>query len=737
VYEDNSKNYKQLKEDIPSPGPGKAQGPVKLPAWKTVVFSVLPTVLLFILLETILMLVGVQPRLLEEDPFVGFVSSVPLFVEKTDAAGRAVMVTGPNKRVFFNVQQFPLQKQPGTYRIFCLGGSTTYGRPYSDTTSFCGWLRELLPLADPSRRWEVINAGGISYASYRVARLMEDLINYEPDLFIVYSGHNEFLEERTYGGLRDLPGVVKNVAELLARTRTWTALSSLMDRFRSSPEKDSNNHDLLPREVQAKLDYSSGLELYKRDDALQEKILSHYRFSLRHMVELARSVGTHILFFKPASNLKDFSPFKSQYTDGLDQGKRDSSEKLLATAREQMQRSSWNEALVALDKALAIDPRFAETHYLRGKALLALGRYDVAKVALRRARDEDVCPLRALSSIQEVIAEVTREADTPLVDFVNLLEQWSRSEGGHGIAGEEYFFDHVHPSIEVHHRLAVALIERMIEQGDLQPSAGWGESAIAEVSTRVNNSLGPEIHTRALANLSVVLMWAGRKDESRRLAFQALELGVEEPTMLLMVGRHLEKEGKSDEAVGYFRRAIRATPNSPVIHSQFGLLLARRRELEEAAAHLLLASLLSENNAQNHRLFGYIMAGRGRPKAALPSLLEARRLNPGHPQIDASIAEARSRIGGSVSDIAQPRTYFTRYKSGYPRKIVQTRPDASGRHVPDGILTEWYDRGQIKLFVDYVGGVSHGISVNWDESGRPLARTVYRHGTPMSNTKRQ
>ena len=79
-----------------------------------------------------------------------------------------------------------------------MGGSTTYGRPYFDNVSFCGWLRAYLQAADPTRNWEVINAGGVSYASYRVAILMEELVEYDPDLFIVYSGHNEFLERRTY-----------------------------------------------------------------------------------------------------------------------------------------------------------------------------------------------------------------------------------------------------------------------------------------------------------------------------------------------------------------------------------------------------------------------------------------------------------------------------------------------------------------------------------------------------------
>jgi len=67
---------------------------------------------------------------------------VPLFVEETDPDGRKFLATPENKLVFFNQQRFPREKAPETYRIFCLGGSTTYGRPYNDTTSFAGWLRQ-------------------------------------------------------------------------------------------------------------------------------------------------------------------------------------------------------------------------------------------------------------------------------------------------------------------------------------------------------------------------------------------------------------------------------------------------------------------------------------------------------------------------------------------------------------------------------------------------------------------
>jgi hypothetical protein len=416
--------------------------------WKKLAFSVVVLCLFFALLEGGLSLVGVRSELLEEDPFVGFVSSIPLFVEETGTDGAPVLVTNTSKRGFFNVQRFPREKAAGTYRAFCLGGSTTYGRPYSDTTSFSRWLRELLPLADSDHRWEIINCGGISYASYRVASLVEELVRYEPDLFVVYSGHNEFLEERTYGDLRDIPGAAKTAVALLARTRTWKALSLLIDRVRPAATSKPDTRSLLPDDVKAKLDHSAGLTLYHRDDELSAEVLSHYGFSLQRIVALARSAEAEVIFVTPASNLKDFSPFKSQHTDGLAESKRTRSEELHAAAQDAMRESRWSDALEALEEALVLDPRYADLHYDSGKALLRLDRHEDAEAAFERARDEDVCPLRALSSMQVTLAEIAHEAGAPLVDFADLLKHRTRSRLGHGIAGEEYFLDHVHPTIE-------------------------------------------------------------------------------------------------------------------------------------------------------------------------------------------------------------------------------------------------------------------------------------------------
>ena len=105
-------------------------------------------------------------------------------------------------------ERFLRQKPGGTFRIVCMAGSATYGRPFWHHTSFAGWLRAFLPKAESPRKWEVINAGAISYATYRVKGLVAELARFEPDLFIAYMGHKEFPTRRPYADVLEPPGLV-------------------------------------------------------------------------------------------------------------------------------------------------------------------------------------------------------------------------------------------------------------------------------------------------------------------------------------------------------------------------------------------------------------------------------------------------------------------------------------------------------------------------------------------------
>ena len=109
---------------------------------------------------------------------------------------------------------------------------------------------------------------GISYASYRVAAVMEELIRYEPDLFLIYSGHDEFLEGRTHQTVLEAPKPITAFAALASRTRIYSAGKSIVTSL--SKEQDGNTANTeLKGEVDTILANSVGPQDYQRDDTFQ------------------------------------------------------------------------------------------------------------------------------------------------------------------------------------------------------------------------------------------------------------------------------------------------------------------------------------------------------------------------------------------------------------------------------------------------------------------------------------
>ena len=234
-----------------------------------------------------------------------------------------------------------------------------------------GWLRKLLPHADPSRTWDVINAGGISYASYRVAKVMQELAEYEPDLFIVYCGHNEFLEYRTYRDLRTtFPGLTA-VGGMLSHTRTY----AVMHRAWQADAATSTRRPTwqLPAEVETLLDNSVGPQDYHRNETLKQQIKHHYYLNLRRMVTMARGAGAHILLVVPASNLKDSSPFKSIGGSFLTQDQQRQIDHFYQSSDRLASVGQTEDALTEIESALAIDPQIAALHYRHGQLLYSTG----------------------------------------------------------------------------------------------------------------------------------------------------------------------------------------------------------------------------------------------------------------------------------------------------------------------------------------------------------------------------
>ena len=681
----------------------------RLPRWKKGLFSVLATTGFFVLLEVLLALSGMAPSLSRRDPFIGFSSTAPLFVDDDGADGRGYMVTAPNKLGWFNQQRFLGKKPSGAYRIFSLGGSTTYGRPYDDAASFSGWLREFLNEADSSRSWEVINAGGVSYASYRVAKLMEELLSYEPDLFIIYSGHNEFLERRTYPDLIEAPAALTEIGGWLSRTRIYAAGSRIVSGLEET-STEARGATVLTSEVDTILARSIGPQDYHRDDRFREQVIAHYRFNLNRMLEMARSAGTEVFLVTPASNLKDCSPFKSEFSEALTDDQTQQFKVLVETGLEAAKSGQTEQALSAFDKAESIDGRYADVHYRRGLVLIKLQRWPEAAAAFRRALQEDVCPLRILPSMRRTIAELAKQHDVPLIDFAGIIEK--RSE--QGIPGSDYFLDHVHLTIEGYRLLALELISRLEHENIFLPSKDWNEASLQRVAERVESGLDTRAHGIAARNLARVFAWAGKDEEAARLAKltvkwlgedaesyhvlgrqaqqrgnhaeamryfrKALEVYPEYAEAHTLLGSELFAKGESGEAIRHLREALRTKPDLAKAHSNLGLVLASLGEVDDAISHYREALRYEPDSAETHSNLGVELTNQGKLDEAVRHFQDALKYKPGY-------ADAHSNLGLVLSSQGKPDEAIRHF-----RRALEINPEAADVHFNLGVTLQKQER---------------------------------------------
>jgi len=92
----------------------------------------------------------------------------------------------------FRSPEFEKVKPEKTFRIFTVGGSTTVGVGVLDNQTYPFYLQQFYEKSNSRLKVEVINAGVIASWSLPETKLIKKrLLDFEPDLFIVYDGWND------------------------------------------------------------------------------------------------------------------------------------------------------------------------------------------------------------------------------------------------------------------------------------------------------------------------------------------------------------------------------------------------------------------------------------------------------------------------------------------------------------------------------------------------------------------
>jgi tetratricopeptide (TPR) repeat protein len=485
----------------------------------------------------------------------------------------------------------------------------------------------------------------VSYASYRVAALMQELVHYAPDLFIAYLGQNEFLERRTYQGLIEANPGLTRLGGLASRTRIYALTRAVISSVHPSRKTQARTKYQMTGEVDALLDVSGGLAIYTRDDTLQQRIAEHYAFNLHRLVRTARSVGAQVIFVVPASNYKDCSPFKSQHDTRLAASQRERCDSLTAQGARAALANDLPAALAALQDAAAIDPRYAETTYRLGQVQLELGKAGEAAVSFQRAIDEDICPLRQPTPLRNALRGVAVQEQVPLVDFPQLLQDSTRVLTGQRILGNEYFLDHVHPTIAGHRILAVALAEQIFTLGLAKPEPDWHERAVPAATQKITARVDLELQARGLRNVAMIFNWAGKTDEAVRLAARITQVDAHDDVNLVIRGHQASAKGDRADAIEFYRQALAANPNNLEARCNLAIELSRLGRHTEAVVEYNEVLKSWSDQWLVHFDVAYSYLKLGRTQEALDHFAQVVALRQGDPRALVTLAAAYAEVG--------------------------------------------------------------------------------------------
>ena len=423
------------------------------------------------------------------DVSLGFEGTRPLWSLSDD---RQWFEIAPERRFYFQYDRFPANKESDERRIFVVGGSTVQGNPYTIETAFSTWARLALEVGDPRTRWTVVNCGGVSYASYRLVPLVEELLTHDPDVIVLCTGHNEFLERREYRDYLATP-------RWRRRWGSWARQSALvswtLDRSMSRPQVATER---LSAEVDAVLDHEGGASHYHRDVEFEQAVSEHFAASLARIGTMCRRANVPVVLVLPVSDERDTPPFKSET-----QFDRTAAAEFEAAIRSPtwLTRSA-RVRLAMLEQWRQGADDHAGIHYHLGLAWDSLGEAERARTAYRRAIDLDVCPLRCPSPLLDELRQAATCYEWSVVDMPALLA----SETMDGTIDRSVVIDHVHPTIASHQRVGRELA--MVVARLLDRPAAAEDEAVSETYREWLEALPVAYFEHGAERLRLFELWA-------------------------------------------------------------------------------------------------------------------------------------------------------------------------------------------------------------------------------------
>ncbi len=354
-------------------------------------------------------------------------SQAPLFIEVREGGKHFVQINSQVGERYFNKylmpvpnlfpQKFATPKGKSTFRIFCLGGSTTAGFPYEMTVPFPQQLKFLLAADYPDRDFEVINLGLSAISSFTVVDWIPEVLKHEPDLILLYMGHNEFYGAYGTGSTISFGNnaQITRVILKLQKLHLVQLIKSTIQKL-SKPPATRIQTTLMEKVIADKFIPGNSILRMKTEEI--------FGSNLDVILSTCQSAGVPIILSDLVSNIRDQIP---------------------------------------LDVTSNPDNVGSHAHelYLKGQNEYRQGDTATAFISLSRARNADEVPFRANTNMNEILHKKAVQFKLPIVD----MEQAFRAASPSGLPGNDLFCDHLHPNPSGYHLMASHFLKAMNAAG--------------------------------------------------------------------------------------------------------------------------------------------------------------------------------------------------------------------------------------------------------------------------------
>jgi tetratricopeptide (TPR) repeat protein len=306
---------------------------------------------------------------------------------------------------------FLKEKPKNGFRVLVMGSSTVLGFPYNQNVMFTRILQERLQDSYPDKKVEVINTALTAVNSFTLLDFIGDVLDEDPDVVLIYAGHNEF-----YGAF-GIGSVEKSnrwralilVHEKLLTFRLYQFLRNAITRTGEVFSGDNTDQDV--RGTLMKLIVDNKEIGYKSET--YSIGIERYRKNIEQIVKKAKRKNVPVFISELVSNTKDIKPFCSETSAGYP---------------------------AALDI------------YNNGITNEMEGEFNPAKENYYRAKDLDCIRFRASEDINKVIHELAAKYNAHLIPMKNVFEDASPNK----LIGYNLITEHLHPNIDGYFLMADA-----------------------------------------------------------------------------------------------------------------------------------------------------------------------------------------------------------------------------------------------------------------------------------------